>query len=184
MKKLYKILPLVFLLCFTFGCQKQATEEAAEAMTEEETKALVERELEIWNAGKLALIDELYDPEYVSHDYAYHEELVGLDALKEMITSMRTAFPDFNLTFDEIIVMGDKTVTRWTSIGTHTGPMQTPDGEFPPTGNEVRLSGVGISLRVNEKIVEEWSYFNALDMLTQLGFTITPPAPPEPEEKK
>ena len=176
MKKLFMFIPLVFLLCFTFSCQKQ--------VTEEEMIARVERELEIWNAGNLALVDEFYAPEYVSHNYATNEEQVGLDALKEGITSMRTTLPDINMTYDEIIIMGDKTVTRWTMTGTNTGPMQASEGELPPTGKKIRLSGVTISRRVNEKIVEEWIYFNVLDMVIQLGFTITPPAPPEPEEKK
>jgi steroid delta-isomerase-like uncharacterized protein len=184
MKKLLFVIPLALFLCLNFSCQKQATEEAAEAMTEEEMIALVERDLEIINAGNLALIDEFYAPEYVSHDYATHEETVGLDAFKEGITSMRTTFPDINVTYDEIIIMGEKTVTRWAMTGTHTGPLQTPEGELPPTGKKVRLSGVTISRRVNEKIVEEWSYLNLLDVVEQLGFTITPPAPPEPEEKK
>ncbi len=180
------IIPLALLLCLSFSCQKQGEKaETPEAMTEEEMKARVERELEILNAGNLALVDELYAPEYVSHNYATNEEQVGLDALKEGITSMRTTFPDINVTYDEIIIMGDKTVTRWTMTGTNTGPMQTTEGELlPPTGKKVRLSGVAISRRVNEKIAEEWSYFNVLDMVIQLGFTITPPAPPEPEEKK
>jgi steroid delta-isomerase-like uncharacterized protein len=178
------IIPLALLLCLNFSCQKQATEEAAEAMTEEEMIALVERDLEIINAGNLALVDELYAPEYVSHNYATNEEQVGLDALKEGITSTRTTFPDINVTYDEIIAMGDKTVTRWTMIGTNTGPMQATDGELPPTGKKVRVSGVTIARRVNEKIVEEWDYFNVLDMVMQLGWTITPPQPPEPEEKK
>ncbi len=143
------IIPLALLLCLNFSCQKQTTEEAAEAMTEEEMIALAERDLEIINAGNLALVDELYAPEYVSHDYATHEEVVGLDALKEGFISMRTAFPDINVTYDEIIVMGDKTVTRWTMTGTNTGPMQFPEGELPPTGKKVRLSGVAISRRVN-----------------------------------
>ncbi len=166
----------------TFGCQQ--AEEVAEAMTEEEMKARVERELEIWNAGNLALIDEFYAPEYVGHNYATNEEQVGLDALKEGITSTRTGFPDVNMTLDEIIIMGDKTVTRWTITGTHTGQMQPTAGERPPSGKKVRFSGVTISHRVNEKIVEEWMYFNLLDMVMQLGFTLTPPQPPEPEEKK
>ena len=178
------IIPLAILLCITFSCQKQVTEETPEAMTEEKMIARVERALEIYNAGNLALVDELYAPEYVSHNYATNEEQVGLDALKEGITITRTTFPDFNLTNDEIIVMGDKTVTRWTWIGTHTGPLQSTEGELPPTGKKVRVSGVTISRRVNEKIVEEWFYFNVLDMVIQLGWTITPPAPPEPEEKK
>ena len=171
------IIPLALLLCLSFSCQKQ--------VTEEEMKARVERDLEIINAGNLALIDELYAPEYVSHDYATNEERIGLDALKEMITSLRKGFPDINVTVDEIIVMGDKTVTRQTVTGTNTGSLQMPEGELPPTGKKIRFSGVTISRRVNEKIVEAWVFYNTLDLVTQLGFTVTPPQPPEsPEEKK
>jgi len=180
------IIPLALLLCLNFSCQKQGEKaETPEAMTEEEMKARVERDLEILNAGNLALVDELYAPEFVSHNYATNEEQVGLDALKEGITSMRTTLPDINVTYDEIIIMGDKTVTRWTMTGTNTGPLRASEGELPPTGKKIRLSGVTISRRVNEKIAEEWIYFNVLDMLIQLGWTITPPQPPEsPEEKK
>jgi hypothetical protein len=36
----------------------------------------------------------------------------------------------------------------------------------------------------NGKIVEDETFWNVLDFYQQLGFTLTPPAPPEPEEKK
>jgi predicted ester cyclase len=183
MKKLLTIIPLVILLCFTFGCQK--AEEVAEGIFEEEAIVLLDKVLEIYNEGNLALVDEFYAPEYVSHNYATNEEQVGLDALKEGITISRKAFPDFNRTNDEIFVMGDKTVTRWTMIGTNTGPLRAiPEGELPPTGKKVRVSGVTISRLVSEKIVEEWSYFNVLDVVIQLGWTITPPQPHEPPEEK
>jgi hypothetical protein len=58
MKKLFMILPLVFLLCFTFSCQKQVTEEVPEGITEEEAKAFMDATLEIWNEGNLDLVDE------------------------------------------------------------------------------------------------------------------------------
>jgi len=177
------IVPLALLLCFTFNCKKQV-EEAPEATTEEEVKARAERVLEIYNEGNLVLIDELYAPEFVSHDYATNEEVVGLDAFKESITSLRTQYPDFNLTFDEIIVKDDKAVFLWTTTGTNTGPLQTPMGELPPTGKKVRVSGVSISRRVNGKTAEQWVFYNMLDVMQQLGFTLTPPQPPEPPEEK
>jgi len=182
--KFITIIPLALLLSLNFSCQKQVTEEIPEAMTEEEMKARAERSLEIYNEGNLVLIDELYAPEFVSHNYATNEEVVGLDTFKESITSLRTQYPDFNLTFDEIIVKDDKAVFLWTVTGTNTRPIQTPAGELPPTGKKVRVSGVSISRRVNEKIAEEWIYFNVLDMVIQLGWTITPPQPPEPPEEK
>ena len=174
--QLTMIIPLALLLCFTFSCQQQVEE----GITEEEAKALTESSLEIWNEGNLALIEEVYAPEYVRHDSAFPEDIVGLDDFKKLITFMRTAYPDFNVTFDDMIVKGDKVVVRWTMIGTNTGPR----GDLLPTGKKVRISGISMSRIVNGKTAEEWQFYNSLDVALQLGFTLTPPQPPAPQEKE
>ncbi len=57
-------------------------------------------------------------------------------------------------------------VTRWSSRGTHRGEFRG----IAPTGNEVRLTGIGI-FRFSEggKVVESWDNFDQLGMLQQLG---------------
>lgn len=173
MKNLIRSLPAVttvaflLLLCFPFSCQRQASD----AISEEEAKALSERILQIWNEGNLALVDEIYTPECVRHDCGLPEDVVGLEALKSYFEFYRTAFPYMNMTIQETIVKGDKIVWHWTLTGTNTGPM----GEAPPTGKEVRLSGVSIARVVNGKIAEVWDYYNQASLLQQIGFTITPP---------
>jgi steroid delta-isomerase-like uncharacterized protein len=179
MKKLLMIIPLAILLCFAFGCQKQATEEAPEGISEEEAQRIAEQMLEIFNAGNLALVDEIFDPGFVRHDRALPEDIVGLDAFKAYVTSLRTAYPDFAATIDEQIVKGDKMITRWTVTGTNTGPLQTPMGEFPPTGKAMSVNGAEIITVVNGKITEDWVFYNQLYALLQLGYTLTPPQPPE-----
>jgi len=176
--KIVSAFPLVLLLSFSFSCQQQATEQATDEITEEEVKAIVASGLEAWNEGNLALVDELFAPEYVSHNIRTNEDEVGLALEKESVTSFRTQFPDVNLTFDETIRMGDKTVSRWTITGTNTGPM----GEIPPTGKKVRFSGITIQRYVAGKIVERWEASDRLTLMQQLGFTLTPPAPPEEEK--
>jgi predicted ester cyclase len=173
-----KAFPFILLLFFSFSCQQQATEQATDEMTEEEAKARAEQIIEIWSEGNLALVDEIFAPEFVSHNISTNEDEVGLDLLKESVTSFRTGFPDGKLTLDESIRMGDKAASRWTITGTNTGPMD----ENPPTGREVRFSGVTISRVVEGKIVENWVVSDRLSLMQQLGFTLTPPAPPE--EKK
>ena len=171
------IIPLVFLLCFTFSCQQQVEE----GITEEEAKAQMDRVLELWNEGNLALVEEIYAPEIVSHSSSsYYEDIVGFDGVKNRITSARTVFPDFNLTIEEIIVKGDKIVARWTYTGTNTGP----NDELPPTGKKVRISGITMVQVVNGKCVEERIIADNLDLYLQLGFTLTPPQPPAPQEKE
>lgn len=184
MKKLLfqftKVIPLVLLLCFNLSCQKQVEE----GITEEEAKALIDRYLEIWNGGNLALVEEIIDPEYVAHDSASPEDIVGIEGFKGWITSTRISFSDFNVTSDEMIVKGNNILTRWTATGTNTGPLISPQGELPPTGKKFRVSGFCLSRVVNGKFKEDFNIYNVLDMMLQLGFTLTPPAPPPSPEKK
>lgn len=139
--------------------------------SDEEIKALAEKYLKVMNGGDLSLFDEILSPQYVLH-LADGTETIGIDAMKEEITSLRTMFPDVNMTFDELIIEGDKVVTRWTVTGTNTGPM----GGLPPTGKEIKFSGVNIGNIVDGKVREEWEFYNQAMMYVQLGFAITPPA--------
>ena len=181
MKKLLMVIPLAFLLCFAFSCQKQVEE----GITEEDARAIHDRYLEARNTVNLDLLDEVYAEDVVVHDSSYPEDLVGLDALKEYYSNNHKAIPDFHMTIDDMIVKGDRTVVVWTLSGTNTGPLHTPSGDMPATGNKVQFSGVAIDRFDEGKIVEEWVYFNVLELMQQLGFTLVPPQPPgAPEEKK
>ena len=164
------IISLALLLCFTFSCQKQVEE----GITEEEAQAFIERDLEIWNEGNLAVVDEDYDPDYTRHYVDIFEDFVGIDVFKKWITDVRTAFPDFHITIEgEIIVKADKIVSRWIAEGTNIGSFLG----LPPTGKKVQFFGVNILHIVNGKVVEEWLYFNQASLLQQLGFTLIPPSP-------
>ena len=123
--------------------------------------------LEIWNEGNLDLVDELYAPDFVWHTVDVDEDRVGTAAFKELVTTFRTAFPDFNVTFDEVLVAGEKTVIRWTMTGTNTGPLQ----DLPPTGQPVTLHGVAISRAVEGKTVEVWQHYNQLCMFRRQNTT-------------
>jgi steroid delta-isomerase-like uncharacterized protein len=180
MKKLITISFLVFLFCFTFGCQQ-----GEEGITDEEARTIGDIYVKARNEVNLALLDEIYAPNVLVHDCSSPEDIVGLEALKEYYSYTHKALPDLYATIDETIVKGDKIIWVWTFTATNTGPFHTPLGDIPATGKKVQFSGVAID-RVDEgKIVEEWVYFNVLQMLQQLGFTLTPPKPPEtPEEKR
>jgi len=176
MKKTLLIIPLVFLLCLTFGCQQKVEE----GITEEEAKAFTDRVLAMWNEANITIVDEVYAPEIVRHDCGVPEDIVGLENMKNYLQNLFNAFPDLHITVDEMIVEGNKIAQRWTMTGTNTGSM----GDMPPTGKNVRFIGVSIGHFVNGKAVEIWDFYNVLDMMQQLGFTLTPPQPPELQEEK
>ena len=169
---LTKITPIVILVLFC-GCQQPVEE----AITEEEAKAIEDLYVQARNEVNLELLDKIMEPEIVVHDDGYPEDIVGLEALKNYYAGNHKAFPDLHATIDEMIVKGDKMVVLWTITGTNTGPL----GELLPTGKKVRFSGVAIDRVVNGKVVEEWVFWNVLDILQQLGFTLTPPQVEEPQ---
>jgi steroid delta-isomerase-like uncharacterized protein len=184
MKNPFLVVSLVLLLCFAFSCQKQVREEVPTAITEDEAKIMIKKYVESRNTVNLALLNEVYDPGVLVHDCSAPEDIIGLDALKEYYSNTHRALPDLNATIDEIIVKGDRIVWRWTFLGTHSGLFHTPIGDIPATGRKVKFAGVAIDRIDKGKIVEEWVYFNVLDFLLQLGFSITPPQPPSPQEIK
>lgn len=184
MKKYLSIISLVLLFCFSLGCQKQAMEEGPVGISAEELKANVQKEIgEAWNNQNLDVLDTLYEPDFAYHVPPYLD-IVGLDAYKAYIKSNQTGYPDLKITIKNIIIEGNSGAMMWTYEGTHTG--DSPTLGVSATGKHVVFSGCAF-FRVNEegKTVETWNYVDWVTLMTQMGFTITPPQSPEqPEEKK
>jgi steroid delta-isomerase-like uncharacterized protein len=127
-------------------------------------KELVRRlGVEPWE-GNLGVIDELVASNYVGHDPA-QPEMQGPEGIKEFVTSYLAGFPDGKITIDEQLAEGDLVASRWTGRGTHQGELMG----IPPTGKQVTVSGITISRVKNGKVVEEWSNWDTLGMLQQLG---------------
>jgi predicted ester cyclase len=129
------------------------------------------------------LLDKIYSPDAVVHDPSQPQTIVGLEALKNQYRGTHTAIPDVKFSIDDLYVKGDKIVSVFTMSGTITGPIHTPLGDLPPTGKKFQLSGAAIDRIVEGKIAEEWVYFNVLDILQPMGFTLAPPQPPQSEVK-
>jgi len=171
MKKTILVVSLVILLCFALSCKKQPEQ----GITEEEAKTLMDGALKIFNEGDMSLIAGIYAPEVIAHTSTFPEDLIGHEGIKKWVESSRAIFPDLNMTFDESIIKGNKIVTVWTLSGTNTGPVSMPSGTLPPTGKKVRVTGLAIDDVQNGKIVKETVVYNVLELMMQMGFTLTPP---------
>ena len=127
--------------------------------------------MEARNTQQLDLRDEIYARAVISHDCSHPGDIVGLDALKAYYQGSHEGLPDFKGENDEVLAAGDKIVLRWTITGTHTGTLRG----LPPTNKRVEFSGIALCQIADGKIVEEWVYFNVLDLFQQLGFSLVPP---------
>ncbi len=81
----------------------------------------------------------------------------------------RSAFPDLQATVEDQVAEGDKVASRFTFRGTHRGEL----AGIPPTGNQVEVTGIVISRIEGGKGAEDWSNYDALGMMQQLG--VVPP---------
>ena len=176
MKKLLMILPMVLLLCFTFSCQ-QAEEVAEEHNVEELIEVFGEKALEMWNEGNLDVVEEIIAPEYVIYSDPgdpYENQTLNHETYKKRVLQSRTLYPDLQFKSEDTIIKGDKVVNRWTMSATDSR-----------TGKQFAVTGMTIYLVEDGKLKGHWQNIDRLGIIQQLGYTITPPKPPEaPEEKK
>jgi len=135
-------------------------------MSAESNKALSRRLLEeAFNAGNIDVIDELVTTDFVNHDAALPEPMIGPDAAKASINGYRTAFPDLRITIEEQIADDQGVATRWSAKGTHEGDLMG----MAPTGKQSTVTGITIDRIVDGRIAESWTNWDTLGMLQQLG---------------
>jgi steroid delta-isomerase-like uncharacterized protein len=131
----------------------------------EENKALAHRAWEVvFNQRNLDALYEFYAPNAVWHQP--DQDLQGLEEVKQWLARPFEAFPDLNVSVEDVIAEGDKVVIRYTSRGTHQGET---GGLGPPTGRQIELEGIAILRFEGDKIVEFWDRFDNLSLLQQLG---------------
>jgi predicted ester cyclase len=115
---------------------------------------------EVWNEGKLELLDDLFDPAVAELHRAF-------------ISRTLSAFSDSQVTIEDEIAEGDRVVTRYSWRAVHTGVWDLTLSDFPmqvpPTGKAVWDRGIGI-FRISEgKVVENWVEWTKLELAQQLG---------------
>jgi predicted ester cyclase len=135
----------------------------------EENKEVVRREIEeVWAKRNLMVIDDLYDSNFVNHSpFPYTPP--NREGIKQGIKNLLNAFPDIELTIDDLIAENDKVVERVTAIGTHKGEYMG----IIPTNKRINLPVITINRFADDKIVERWSLIDSLAMLQQLGITLS-----------
>ena len=122
---------------------------------------------EIWNNGRLDLVDRVVAPDYVRHDPAFPEDVRGPEGYKRYVKALMEPFPDGKIIVEDVIIGpdGDKTAVRWTWRATHTADFMG----IAPTGKKVELAGISILRAENGKLVECWDGYDSLSLMRQLG---------------
>ncbi len=117
------------------------------------------------NRGTVSGADEAFAANCIIHMAGAPDPNLSVPAFKELVSGLLTAFPDLQLSVDDQIVSGDKVATRWTAVGTHTGPL----GDSEPTGNRVKFEGLILDKVADGQVIERWEQWDQMGMLQQIG---------------
>jgi len=130
----------------------------------EQNKATVRRIYEeVFGQGKLDVADELLAPDAIDHE---GEGGTGPQAVKDVVGMFRAAFPDLQVTIDDIMADGDKVASRARFMGTHKGEFQG----IPATGKRIEVEVIDIiRFGADGKAVEHWGLTDNMLMMQQLG---------------
>jgi steroid delta-isomerase-like uncharacterized protein len=117
---------------------------------------------EIYGGGKLELVDQLYADDFVDDSPGGGK---GRDLIKAAIAEFRKACPDLRIEIEDVFATQNKVVIRYIGHGTQTGAY----GEIPASGKTVKVRGITVFLIERGKIKTEWTEYDRLGMLRQLG---------------
>jgi steroid delta-isomerase-like uncharacterized protein len=135
---------------------------AAES-TIEQNKDVARRVMEeMLGQGKFELAEQLYAKDFVNHGLTRD---IGFEEDQAAARGWRAAFPDLKTTVDLLTAEGDLVTVMWTARGTNTGS----GNGLPATGKSGQVRGITIWRVVDGKITDEWSAFDQLSILKQLG---------------
>ncbi len=122
---------------------------------------------EVWNQGKLDVLDELFVPTIILH--LSDQTINGCEAWKQVIAHWRHAFPDIHYEILDIIHTEETVICRWAGRGTQLG---TFNGKLP-TKQKMTFDGITIFKLNQEKCTEVWVVANTQKLNDDLALKST-----------
>jgi steroid delta-isomerase-like uncharacterized protein len=151
------------IITAVINCSLLLASIACASSLQEQNKALAKRAFEeLLSKGKFELAEQLYAKDFVNH--GIHRE-ISLAEDQAALRGWHQAFSDISIMPEKLIAEGDLVTIYWIARGTNTG---TGNG-LPATGKKAEMAGITIWRIVDGKIKEEWSAFDQLSLMQQLG---------------
>jgi steroid delta-isomerase-like uncharacterized protein len=123
---------------------------------------------ELCNGRRADVADEIVAESYVSHG-PQAPPAEGPDGVKARVAVYQDAL-DGHWDVQEIFSAGEHVTTRWIGRGTHNGELMG----VAPTGRPIAVDAITVFRVADGKIAEEWTVWDALGLLQQVGAVPAP----------
>jgi len=121
----------------------------------------------VWNSGSYELIPDVYADKFIAHwpkGWGINDSH-GHDGVAKAIKRIRTAYPDWHEEVADMIIEGDRVVTRYMSSGTNSGKFDN----LPATGKKIEFTEISIYRIHDNKVIEQWCLGDDIHLSKQLG---------------
>lgn len=127
---------------------------------------------QVWGAGRVELVDELYAAAVVDH-MPIPGQPRGREPMKDVVRLFRAAMPDLAMTLRGTVAQGAWGADWWTLTGTHSGKLFG----VPATGRRVSIAGLDMVRVEAGRVAELWHVEEMLQLAEQLGASLLAPPP-------
>ena len=161
---------LLFLILAHSGCKSESREHSTNRQVQlsQQVNTWIDS---CWNERNFAALESLTSSESTRFMNGVRVA-EGPAELEAHLQLFFTAFPDLIITAEEVHYKDSIAFLQWNARGTNTGVF----GEVGPTGKRVNINGLShLSFTNDGKIIKEIVYYNELELLQQLGYTLIPP---------
>jgi steroid delta-isomerase-like uncharacterized protein len=131
-------------------------------------RELVARFYEEFDAGDMAAATSAFSAEVEIVDPGIGT-VRGAGPFREYLETFKRAMPDGQVIVEQLYETDEAVIVEGRFVGTHTGPLQGPNGEIRPTGASVNLRFANVWRIEDRTVAYHHTYYDQLDLLTQLG---------------
>jgi predicted ester cyclase len=122
---------------------------------------------EVINQGKVELVDELFDPDFVSET---PQGTLDREGFRQYVLGWRAGFPDVHCEVGDLVEEGDRVAWSIRAVGTHTGDFMG----IPATGRSIDFDSLNIAELRNGRGYRHKVVMDTLKLMTQLGVVPEP----------
>ena len=162
-----RILAIGALVVATCAGSVAATaDERSQGMKVQQARQVIIRYFEeVWNQGRLDVLDELMTLDYVNHSPSVPNPRPGPEDLKPIVRAMRDGIPDLHYRILDMVVTADKVAVYLRVTGTHRGTLFG----VAPTGRRIDVRQMQIEWIREGRIWQHWRITDELALMRQLG---------------
>jgi ketosteroid isomerase-like protein len=132
-----------------------------------QAREIMDRITDAVMAGDVEELNRLYAQDAVA-ETPDAGRLEGRAAVVGWVMATARAFPDTSFEIEKLEV-GNTAIDVGYLVGTHTGPLATPEGEIPPTGRSVRIRECDMVTVTDGVATSHRFFYDQLEFLIQLG---------------